>query len=71
MAIVVRLIDKGWECVNNVAHITIGTRDHSIKPKESNDLLQRWTADSDPTIRSLAIENHPVVNGTVTVVFSP
>lgn len=44
MAIVVRIDDISgtWICVNRVAHITIGTRDNSIKPKESNDLLAVW-----------------------------
>lgn len=44
MAIVVRLHDKDdmWQCLNKVAHITVGTRDDSVKPKESNDLLLRW-----------------------------
>lgn len=44
MAIVVRLTDPSdkWKCVNKVAHITVGTRDDSVKPKESNDLLARW-----------------------------
>lgn len=70
MAIVVRLIDKGWECVNAVAHITIGTREDSIKPKESNDLLRRWNNDSDPTIKTLVVDSHPIINGTATVVHS-
>jgi len=42
MAIVVRLVSEGWECVNPVPHITVGTRDNDVKPKESNDLLQQW-----------------------------
>jgi tRNA ligase len=44
MAVVVRLSDEEdkWNCVNRVAHITIGTRDDTVKPKESNDLLARW-----------------------------
>lgn len=45
MAVVVRLIDPTWECVNQVAHVTIGTREDGIKPKESNDLLARWLND--------------------------
>ncbi|PSR80013.1 tRNA ligase [Coniella lustricola] len=47
MAIVVRLADPEgkWQCVNKVAHITIGTRDNKVKPKESNDLLQRWLSE--------------------------
>lgn len=45
MAVVARLDDPGegkWVCANRVAHITIGTRDNSVKPKESNDLLAKW-----------------------------
>ncbi|OAA72781.1 tRNA ligase [Akanthomyces lecanii RCEF 1005] len=44
MAIVVRIDDKSdtWECANHVAHITVGTRDSTVKPKESNDLLAKW-----------------------------
>ena len=44
MAIVVRIndADQTWQCVNRVAHITVGTRDNSVKPKESNDLLTHW-----------------------------
>lgn len=33
---------KHWVCVNRVPHITVGTRDDSVKPKESNELLGRW-----------------------------
>ncbi|KAJ5811742.1 hypothetical protein N7474_008043 [Penicillium riverlandense] len=48
MAFIVRLIpasdaeDAQWPCVNVVPHITVGTAGPNIKPKESNDLLQRW-----------------------------
>jgi tRNA ligase len=42
MCIVARILDEGWECVNRYAHVTIGTREAGIKPKESNDLLERW-----------------------------
>ncbi|KAF1953286.1 tRNA ligase [Byssothecium circinans] len=31
-----------FETVNAVAHITVGTASPAVKPKESNDLLQRW-----------------------------
>ncbi|KAL2832061.1 fungal tRNA ligase phosphodiesterase domain-containing protein, partial [Aspergillus cavernicola] len=31
-----------WVCVNPVPHVTVGTASEQIKPKESNDLLQRW-----------------------------
>lgn len=42
MAVVVRIVDENWESANSIPHITIGTRSEDIKPKESNDLLQRW-----------------------------
>ena len=42
MCIVARILDEGWECVNEVAHVTIGTANQTIKPKESNDLLDKW-----------------------------
>lgn len=42
MTIVIRLVSEGWESVNDVPHITVGTRADDVKPKESNDLLQQW-----------------------------
>lgn len=45
MCIVVRLLDESWQTTNNVAHITLGTATQSIKPKESNTLLERWLRD--------------------------
>ncbi len=42
MCIVARLLDEGWESANQVAHVTVGTADPNIKPKESNELLVRW-----------------------------
>lgn len=42
MCIVARILDPGWECANQVAHITIGTAAPEIKPKESNALLSKW-----------------------------
>lgn len=70
MAIVVRLIDENrqWECVNRVAHITVGTRDGSVKPKESNDLLDKWLdvgASPESNIRELHFEDKRVLLGTV------
>lgn len=70
MAVVVRLVDKGWECANQVAHITIGTRDKDIKPKESNELLKKWVENTDTRVKTQLIDEHPVVNGTVTVTLS-
>ncbi|KAL2200727.1 fungal tRNA ligase phosphodiesterase domain-containing protein [Corynascus similis CBS 632.67] len=57
-----------WECVNRVAHITVGTRDDSVKPKESNDLLARWLevgSGEDTGIGEFLIEGKPLVKGVV------
>lgn len=73
MAIVARLVDEGWECVNDVAHVTVGTRGNEVKPKESNDLLKKWLQDGsgDETgIGEVAIEGRHIVNGTVHGVLS-
>lgn len=75
MAIVVRLIDDGnnWQCVNRVAHITVGTRDDSVKPKESNSLLLKWL-EVGPTeenkIREVVFPEKPTVKGEVKPVLS-
>ncbi|KAB5577708.1 RNA ligase-domain-containing protein [Coniochaeta sp. 2T2.1] len=82
MAIVARLqeveggkpegVDR-WECVNRIPHITIGTRDDGVKPRESNDLLAKWL-DEGPTeenkIKELVIEGKPVLKGVVRGVLS-
>ncbi|KAL2267076.1 hypothetical protein VTJ83DRAFT_4353 [Remersonia thermophila] len=89
MAIVVRLVpvpedgdgpgeDGGdgkpkWQCVNRVAHITVGTRDDSVKPKESNALLERWLevgSGKDTGIGELVVEGKPLVRGIVRGVLS-
>lgn len=75
MAIVVRLNDPEdkWHCVNKVAHITIGTRDESVKPKESNDLLARWLAEGAggaSGIEDLGFEGRPSLKGVVKPVLS-
>lgn len=76
MAIVVRLIggQGSWECVNRVAHITVGTRDDSVKPKESNDLLARWLDDggseAGSKIQEVALDGRPTLKGTVKAVLS-
>lgn len=57
-----------WKCVNKVAHITVGTRDASVKPKESNDLLEKWLAvGSSPEtgIQDVVIEGKPLLRGVV------
>ena len=47
MCVVARLVDAGkdgFETVNEMAHVTVGTAAEGIKPKESNELLKRWIA---------------------------
>jgi tRNA ligase len=75
MAIVVRLADEEgkWKCVNAVAHITIGTRDNSVKPKESNDLLARWLEQGctdENHIGEVVFEDKPTLLGEVRCVMS-
>ncbi|KAJ9132029.1 tRNA ligase [Coniochaeta hoffmannii] len=82
MAVVVRLeeVEGGkpqglekWECVNRVAHVTVGTRDDSVKPRESNDLLARWLDEGtteENKIRELVIEGKPTLKGAVRGVLS-
>lgn len=73
MAIVARIVDDGWECTNDVAHITVGTRANDVKPKESNDLLKKWlevgTGDASG-IGEVAIEGQIVLEGAVKGVLS-
>ena len=69
MCIVVRLLDEGWETANPIAHITIGTANPDIKPKESNDLLQRWMEDgSQKGISDFGVAGHVEVHGSVKAV---
>lgn len=74
MAIVVRIIDEEgkWECVNRVAHVTVGTRDESVKPRESNNLLTSWLNEgiSDGRIGEVVFEPKPTVKGEVRGVLS-
>lgn len=75
MCIVARLLNEGkgeqWETVNKVAHVTIGTASPNIKPKESNDLLQKWLSDGESKdIKDLAIPGHVVLDGSVRGVLS-
>ncbi|XDG10222.1 hypothetical protein ABKA04_009837 [Annulohypoxylon sp. FPYF3050] len=75
MAVVVRILDEEdkWTCVNKVPHITIGTRDNGVKPKESNDLLANWlkNGSGDNTrISERLIEGKPIVKGSVRGVLS-
>lgn len=66
MAIVVRILDPKWATVNAIAHITVGTRDQSVKPKESNELLARWLQEgTGGDINERAFEPKPAVKGVV------
>ncbi|KAG6009484.1 hypothetical protein E4U43_008711 [Claviceps pusilla] len=69
MALVVRLLDDTttWECANQVSHITVGTRDSSIKPKESNDLLNRWINEgpNGKDVMEMFLEDRPILKGVV------
>lgn len=58
----------GWPCANKIPHITIGTASPEIKPKESNDLLQRWLefgSGGDTGIYEMEVKGVKVVNGIV------
>lgn len=69
MCIVVRLLDEGWETANSIAHITVGTAKEDIKPKESNDLLQRWMeSGSQSGIADFGVAGHVEVQGSVRAV---
>jgi tRNA ligase len=75
MSIVVRLDDADgqWQCTNNVAHITVGTRDDGVKPKESNDLLARWLevgSGEESGIFDIAFEEKICLAGVVKGVLS-
>ncbi|KAI1334297.1 tRNA ligase [Xylariaceae sp. FL0016] len=76
MAIVVRLVsdeEDKWKCVNKVAHVTVGTRDDGVKPKESNDLLGQWleTGSGESTgISERVFEEKPCLKGVVRGVLS-
>lgn len=57
-----------FETTNPVAHVTVGTADVSIKPKESNDLLQRWLANGsggETGIGELSVNGNVVLEGSV------
>ncbi|EPE10600.1 trna ligase [Ophiostoma piceae UAMH 11346] len=81
MALVVRLVDKDnsdntsekWTCVNKISHITVGTRDSNVKPKESNDLLARWLREGSTDangIYDVVIDGKPLLAGSVQGVLS-
>ena len=71
MCIVARIVDQGWESVNAIPHVTIGTANTSIKPKESNDLLLRWVhngASEETGIREVLLQGEKEVLGEVKAV---
>lgn len=82
MCIVVRLLnqpsdsrngenDQGFQTVNKIAHITIGTASQDIKPKESNDLLQKWVRDGsghETGVKEMKIQGNVVLDGVVKAV---
>lgn len=73
MCIVARLLDEGWETVNALAHVTVGTAFQDIKPKESNDLLQKWLASGsggETAIMEAQIPGSKTVQGEVKAVLS-
>ena len=66
MCIVARLLDEGWETSNPIGHVTVGTASQEIKPKESNDLLQKWLeAGTETGIGECEVHGHVEVHGTV------
>ena len=66
MCIVARILDD-WQTSNAVAHITIGTSDQSIKPKESNMLLERWMKEGSGKndVSDLEVKGKPEFVGEV------
>ncbi|KAF2833480.1 tRNA ligase [Ophiobolus disseminans] len=57
-----------FESVNPVAHVTVGTASQDIKPKESNDLLQRWLNEGSggqSGIGEIAVKGNVILDGSV------
>ncbi|KAH7414012.1 RNA ligase-domain-containing protein [Phaeosphaeria sp. MPI-PUGE-AT-0046c] len=57
-----------FETVNPVAHITVGTASANIKPRESNDLLQRWLNEGSGEhsgIGEIAVKGNVELQGSV------
>ena len=60
-----------FKTVNPVAHITVGTASKDIKPKESNDLLQRWKdgqSNDGYNMKELAVPGNTILHGTAKAV---
>ena len=69
MCIVVRLLNGGWESANSVSHVTVGTAGAEIKPKESNELLERWIeGESGGKIMDVEVGGNVEVIGSVRAV---
>jgi tRNA ligase len=57
-----------FESTNPVAHVTVGTASPDIKPKESNDLLQRWLNEGsggNTGIGELPVKGSVMLKGSV------
>lgn len=74
MCFVVRLLPsekaeaQSFESTNEVAHITVGTANKDIKPKESNELLKRWLQEGsgeETGIRDMMVKGQIVLDGVV------
>lgn len=77
MSFVVRLSGKDgeqWPCVNKIAHVTVGTSSPAVKPKESNDLLDKWlslgSGDDPNGIMELPVKGNVELEGVVKGVLS-
>lgn len=76
MAFVVRLAGSAgetWPCANRTAHVTVGTSSPAVKPKESNDLLERWLAEGSGGangIMELPVKGNVELEGVVKSVLS-
>ncbi|KAI4138736.1 MAG: hypothetical protein L6R39_006643 [Caloplaca ligustica] len=71
MCIVARLLDEGWKSSNVVAHVTVGTASQDIKPKESNELLEKWLevgSGGETGIGEVLVEGNVILQGTVKAV---
>lgn len=62
LAFAVTLSPSKWRSMNEIAHITIGTSDDSVKSFESNDMLQDWQQNRGGVV---AIQVHEVLEGVV------
>ncbi|KAI9840064.1 MAG: hypothetical protein M1819_000257 [Sarea resinae] len=76
MCFVARLPDaetSGWCSTNPIAHVTVGTASADVKPKESNDLLQKWIhegAGDESGIKDIIVKGQIMLDGKVRAVLS-